>query len=273
MAALPPPRSGLPLEISFRRLLRSCEEIAAGDCKNRPDLQDFPTSPVYHTNVEYLQEQLADLSSIPNSRIEPRLLEAYRDRVSILAQKMKPISLPSYCAMPPPEYDGHRSTAASSEAALPSQALKASNQLNGGMSQSELRQRHNPQPARPDAVKRGGGPLHKSTQDRLDRQEVLQDSLTDDMVALAAGLKRNAQAMRQAVGRRDGLLDETENLVDDSLVKAKRSTKESKSLKIKGTFTFCMILLAISLVSMVFIGTYIFIKTTSFVGYKSRPRL
>jgi hypothetical protein len=64
-------------------------------------------------------------------RIEPRLLEAYRDRVSILAQKMKPISLPSYCAMPPPEYDGHRSTAASSEAALPSQALKASNQLNG----------------------------------------------------------------------------------------------------------------------------------------------
>jgi len=61
----------------------------------------------------------------------------------------------------------------------------------------------------------------------------LQDSLTDDMVALAAGLKENAQAMRQAVGRRDGLLDETENLVDDSLVKAKRSTKESKSLRVK----------------------------------------
>jgi len=44
-------------------------------------------------------------------RIEHRVLEAYRGRVSTLAQKMKPISLPAYCAKPPPGYRDHRSAA------------------------------------------------------------------------------------------------------------------------------------------------------------------
>lgn len=60
-----------------------------------------------------------------------------------------------------------------------------------------------------------------------------QDSLTDEMVALAAGLKRNAQAMQQAVKRREGLLDQTEDAVEDSLAQAQRSSKESKSLKVR----------------------------------------
>ena len=62
---------------------------------------------------------------------------------------------------------------------------------------------------------------------------MLQDSLTDEMVALAAGLKKNAEAMKLAVARREGLLGETEDAVEDSLVKAKKSSKESKSLRVK----------------------------------------
>ena len=45
---LPPARSGLFLEVSFLRLLRSCEEIIAGDDKGRADLEDWATSPVFH---------------------------------------------------------------------------------------------------------------------------------------------------------------------------------------------------------------------------------
>ena len=67
----------------------------------------------------------------------------------------------------------------------------------------------------------------------------LQESLTDDMVALAAGLRKNAEAMKQAVARREGLLNDTEDAVEDSLVKAKRSTKESKSLKVKYVVVLC----------------------------------
>ena len=61
----------------------------------------------------------------------------------------------------------------------------------------------------------------------------MQDDLTDEMVALAAGLKRNAQAMRAAVQKREGLLSETENAVESSLVYAKKHSKEASKLKIK----------------------------------------
>ena len=47
-AALSPPSSGTFLEISFRRLLNSCEDIIAGDNKGREDLTAWQSSPVFH---------------------------------------------------------------------------------------------------------------------------------------------------------------------------------------------------------------------------------
>jgi len=47
-ASLPSPSSGTFLEISFRRLLKSCEEIMAGDNKGREDLTAWQSSPVFH---------------------------------------------------------------------------------------------------------------------------------------------------------------------------------------------------------------------------------
>ncbi len=46
---LPPPTSGLFLEVSFRRLLASCEDIAGGASTARPDLvATWRSSPVFH---------------------------------------------------------------------------------------------------------------------------------------------------------------------------------------------------------------------------------
>lgn len=45
---LPAPSSNLLLEISFCRLLASCEEIAAGQDKGREDLRQWQRSPTYH---------------------------------------------------------------------------------------------------------------------------------------------------------------------------------------------------------------------------------
>lgn len=47
-ADLPPPKSGSYSELSFRRLLKSCDEIAAGDAKGRQDLEDWQHSPVFY---------------------------------------------------------------------------------------------------------------------------------------------------------------------------------------------------------------------------------
>ena len=45
---LPAPSSGLFLEVSFRRLLASCQDIISGDDKGREDLKEWRRSPVFH---------------------------------------------------------------------------------------------------------------------------------------------------------------------------------------------------------------------------------
>ena len=95
---LPPPSSGVLLEVSFRRLLASCEQIIAGDDKGREDLRGWRSSPVFHhvsavaavlwarlphprstqtpeqhqapamQYVDTLQEQLSDLESAAAAR-------------------------------------------------------------------------------------------------------------------------------------------------------------------------------------------------------------
>lgn len=56
----------------------------------------------------------------------------------------------------------------------------------------------------------------------------MQDTLTDDMVSLAAGLKRNAQAMEQAVAKRGTLLEETDTAIEHNLAATKKTVKRSK---------------------------------------------
>lgn len=45
--ALAPPKSGSYSELSFRRLLKNCDEIIAGDVKDRTDLVDWRNSTAF----------------------------------------------------------------------------------------------------------------------------------------------------------------------------------------------------------------------------------
>lgn len=45
---LPALATDLTLEIHFRRLLASCEDIAMGDHKGREDLKSWQVSPAFH---------------------------------------------------------------------------------------------------------------------------------------------------------------------------------------------------------------------------------
>lgn len=45
---LPPPASGQFLEISFRRLLKTCWEIVGGDNKGKKELTAWRGSPLFH---------------------------------------------------------------------------------------------------------------------------------------------------------------------------------------------------------------------------------
>lgn len=59
----------------------------------------------------------------------------------------------------------------------------------------------------------------------------MQDTLTDEMVGLAAGLKRNAAAMEGAVRERGRLLDSAETMLDGNLHGTQRSVRESKAVR------------------------------------------
>ena len=129
---LPAPSSNLLLEISFCRLLASCEEIAAGQDKGREDLRQWQTSPTYHhvstpynapfafenqtilivittstvdlfllilfqQYIETLQEQLADLED--SGRIHPTTLETYRKRIGSLSSSLRRAEVSDLCRL------------------------------------------------------------------------------------------------------------------------------------------------------------------------------
>lgn len=59
---------------------------------------------------------------------------------------------------------------------------------------------------------------------------MMQESLTDQLVPMAAALKRNAQAMEQAVSERGSLLEESETVLDGNVAATGRAVRESKSI-------------------------------------------
>ena len=56
----------------------------------------------------------------------------------------------------------------------------------------------------------------------------VQNALTEELVGMAAGLKRNAAAMQTAVADRGRLLEEADSALEHNLAGAVRSSKESK---------------------------------------------
>ena len=59
----------------------------------------------------------------------------------------------------------------------------------------------------------------------------LQEDLTDEMAGLAASLKRNAMAINSAVKDREGLLTDTEELMQHNQQAASWNVKVSKHVK------------------------------------------
>lgn len=69
----------------------------------------------------------------------------------------------------------------------------------------------------------------------------LQDDLTEELVSLAAGLKRNAAAMQAAVSSRGRLLEDADVALEANLAAAKRSSKESQIVRRKCGPHLCQI--------------------------------
>eukprot|EP00884_Botryococcus_braunii_P015626 jgi/Botrbrau1/2747/Bobra.0164s0027.1 len=108
----------------------------------------------------------------------------------------------------------------------------------------------------------------KPTESILRPIQNLQESLTDQLVPMAAALKRNAQAMEQAVSERGTLLDESETVLDGNVAAAGRAVRESKVVYATNKRGFCWTLTVLFFTGLTFIGVYLFIKATRLAGYK-----
>ncbi|KAK9823753.1 hypothetical protein WJX72_005165 [[Myrmecia] bisecta] len=255
-AVLPPPQSGQFLEVSFRRLLKSCEEIMAGDSKGRADLQDWRSSPVFHHYEETLQEQLTDLESSTANRVDEKVLQLYRQHVKAISSQLQAPDLPAYCQRLPKVRHGVSKMKASTSAPAVSYKFPEAS-----TSEASLRQR---------AGKAGAAHLDANTQELIDRQRHLQDHLSDELAGMAAGLVKNARATQGAVEDRGSLLDETETAIDRSLAGAKVASTMSKTQHKRGARSFCATCLVLMVMGFIFIGTYMVIVTTRMAGYKAQ---
>ncbi|EIE27024.1 hypothetical protein COCSUDRAFT_83583 [Coccomyxa subellipsoidea C-169] len=175
--------------------------------------------------VETLQEQLADLRSAGAKRIPSDLLDQYEQHVDNISRQLGPAKLPSYCRPPasgtkatPPSgmKEGNSNSPAGGAVAGEHGSAAQAPQSEGVKERAALNQR----PAL--------GNLTSDTKEVIDRQQNLQDDLTDEMVELAAGLKRNAQAMQQSVTQRGVLLEETDESIERNLASAQKSVKRAK---------------------------------------------
>lgn len=129
--------------------------------------------------------------------------------------------------------------------------------------------------ARPDpAIRRLAPPastagLGKKAASTIDTQRALQESLTDDLVGLAAGLRANAEAARGAVEKRGHLVDGADAALDATLASA-RTAAAGAALAVRSSRRgFWAACLAFACVGGVFTATFLYIRATSLLGYSS----
>eukprot|EP00891_Asterochloris_glomerata_P000015 jgi/Astpho2/15/fgenesh1_pg.00001_%23_9_t len=95
------------------------------------------------------------------------------------------------------------------------------------------------------------------------------EDLTDDMAGLAASLKRNVMAINSAVKDREGLLRDTEELMEHNQQAASWNVTVSKHVKRRNAVELCMVIGVLMMVCGVSVAVYMQIKITSFLGYKA----
>ena len=102
----------------------------------------------------------------------------------------------------------------------------------------------------------------------LDQHSAAREALTDDLVGLAAGLRRNAEAMAQRAGEGRGLMDRTEQLLEGNLARAGAANADAKAALSRGWWRGIGTKLGMLLtVGLAFLGIYLFLKASSMAGY------
>ncbi|DBB03879.1 TPA: SNAP receptor use1 [Trebouxia sp. C0004] len=286
---LPAPKSGSYSELSFRRLLKSCDEIAAGDNKGREELQDWQHSPVFYQYVSSLEGHLVDLENRISKRVQPETIVQYHAHVNRLKGAIHEPPQASFAseAINAESKDASEvianvqaqlvGEAASHAAAAPAETQRPPAAMfhslvpnSTRIDESGAAEANSSQGLRQRGQRQPEAPLSQAAQAKLKMQGNLQENVSDDMVGLSSQLLANVRAMQGAVQTRESLLSEAETAQDASLVNADYAVKTSKNIKNRGKVGLCIKLAILIAVGCIVPAMYIFIRSTYFLGYKRR---
>lgn len=249
--------------LNFERFLQSCEEIAAGDAKGKDVLVDWKNSPVFHSYVESLEDRLAELQGRLSS---PEEYEAYQARIMRLADALEPLEGP------------HEIVSILERSKLshntPFGLDHSTNPLIPGGTQYRSEHEGEPSASRgghAEAKKVAFQPISVSeaTKTRLHRQSELQDSLADELADMASALKESTRAVEAKVQERNAVIDSTESHLEKSVQGTKSSVAGVEKARKSSRMNLCFTLFVFLAMGLGFAGMYIFIRVTSFTGYKS----
>jgi len=214
--------------------------------------------------VETLQEQLAELES--SGKIDVELLCKYKLRTQAISGALRRAEVPELCrlvsglgastAAPPSKHLPPTAIPGRSGAmALPIAPVSVPKISSRGPGAQEP-------PMRPFA-------MSDAAKARLKAQGATQEALTDELVELAAAMKSNTLTMESKVKERGELLESTETALDKSLTHTKSAAARATAAHKRGRLNFCLTCLVLLIIAVGFVGMYLFIRITSFTGYKA----
>lgn len=224
--------------------------------------------------VETLQEQLADLES--SGRIPSNLLDAYKKRTGTLSSMLRRAEVPDLCRLLSTMQVAANGPITDSGAGPTAMDISGTGHHPPTRTPAPLAVTvPKPMPPAPSGNAPADAPplrpvaLSTAAKARLQTQGKTQEVLTDELVDLAAGLKLNTLAMEAKVKERGTLLDSAEAAVDRSATETKIAATKATAIHRRGRVNFCFTILVLLIIGTGFAGMYIFIRITSFTGYKA----
>lgn len=215
--------------------------------------------------METLEQRFRDLKH--QNKIGSEDVELYQTRIDSLSDAMEPVSEPKICSSLERALRSNNSSTLSAPIGRPVFPLGMKTVETAGQASAPAVKK-----GMPVAMKFEPVSISEATKARLQSQAQVQESLTDELADMAAALKMNTRAVESKVQEREQLLESTEKALDASLQGTKSSVASVVAARRSSRMNICFTLMIILLIGMGFAAMYIFIRVTSFTGYKAHTR-
>lgn len=264
------------LLVSTERFLESCEDIAFhGADRGREDLVSWKTSQTFHRYIEILEDRIEDLlvsSGSLQDEYGGRALDCKR-RLDVLSDMLEPIHLIE--------------SLGGTKDAL--KIMKEYSITKGTLTPGSMEFIHGSQeglstrggsgaPGQGKQIRMAGRVGQKSSfqpisisdaaKNRLEKQSLVQEALTDELVDMASALKESTHSIQARVQAREALLDTTEEALETSVQGTRNSVAKVEKARQTSRINFCFTMLVILVLALGCAAMVVFIRITSFVGYK-----